>query len=1799
MAIQFARIKIHSRKNGANACRTSAYNARSKITDEKTGEVFDFTKKGGNVYHQVLLPEGANEKFKDISILSNAIEKREKKSNSQLLKEAVIALPDDDEFTLEDRINITHLIIKEMGWVENGLAVQIDIHEPDEDDNNWHAHVLVQTRRFTECGNYLGNKARDLNPEFKTGKGKSFIVPEEDIIHEKLKRVINNYCIKMGYETRVDPTGKIAQMHIGPVRMRSSANPAIDYNEDVKRFNAKYLNSGKRLLERVTNNQSVFKINDLKRAVKIVPDPLAREKLIEKALNSKSIIRLYDKKGKETGYFTTTQIREEEAKLMRLSSYIVDSKNIMTNSGEKIRSIVHDLIQVENSKTDRQEPNALTTEQSAALSYLLLGESGLKIMRGRAGTGKSHVLGRIAKIANTAGINVVGLGPTHKARAELAKVGYEQNYTVKGMLFQLYNGQTTITKGSLIVVDEAAMISNADYLELVRVAANKGWTVILSGDEKQITSVQRGGMFEEFATKYGSTTVFNIQRQQNAWGRDVAVAFSKGNAAKGVSILQENNRIVSNKDRDESMRRLLSDWSNDKRLIGDKLIIAVKNEDVDALNRGAREYLKLSGDLRGKEIAVNGKNYMKGDRILITKSDKDLGLVNGDFAKVLHASKERFVIIVESAVGLKGADKVDQKNNAINSIADSTAIDKANDNSKVIEFNPAKYSGFTLGYAVTIFKTQGASIKNVFVFHNGFAGIRNIYVALSRNIEDVRLYINKEATKNIDSLIKQLSSDPNAKGSTLNSFTLQDLAEQKLKSGFKEEDQGLFSRVLSSAATYTKNRITKFNDKHFIDTRYYRFTAKPVTNYVDEVTEYVGAALEQKAVGSNVYLDIEGLEEQVLEKAVVGGNQGLNTSNNMTNQLSQNIMTNNNTTKLTIKERFYAKADLVRGQSAKQSGASEARLQKNSLEQKAQWDIDSERLRSEVKFKAESIAKGILGEPNKSLSNGRTLRYGKNGKLVVSISGEQMGSWYDFSAGRGGDMFALVKEKQNCDFKGAVEYLRNRVGLSAGNNNMISLVNENKNNDRIKDHIKVKQIEERLAKSKALQVQRLYARAKDIGTKSIAYKYLTQHRGVNSNINLGRDIRTAGVLVSNNIDNSKTNNNEVISNTDNNNTTHTNTTHNNVTNNNVTNNNTNLNSTTSSKGQGKYLPTLVAFARNAKGEITGGQQIFLDKKSGAKADLAVPKRSFGVLAGSFVEIGSTGAGKTTATTETKELNSTKYITIIAEGLETALSIEQALNQKNNSKSPTEKNITIKTLCSLGISNIKNYNATKGEKIIIAADNDGIESNTNKTFENAKIALEAKGAFVEIVKPSERGDFNDVLQEHGPKAIATLFESILQRHTAGTLKEYIATYSNDSSETKDSNSPHQLNDQDKVNLAYLQKYKFPEAGIIDAYRQGEVHGKIYLDDIRKKVEYVSQDMNFLIKHEIKPQEELVKTIIDSNDIKLTAEIFQKECHSYSTHIIDHDLRRSVRLEDCYGEKELIEFLSENSNKHHEALVYINDELQINQIKDVDRRIEVYQIAELHKLQNPAEAQKFKQEFVALRSYGNSTDQEEALACYKAKGLVSATEFAEKKNSEFVLSRLQYKSNQLKSNNSERGLAYIKDTAKDPQLMHYIDKALSNNQSLKNEYTQGINLEDYTNQRDINNVIEQLSGKRENETFKSNASDLQKFGSTEQVKTGLEIYNNKGIEGFSKYTSIVCTKNISKSIERNLENIGYGKQIESFDDTKHNNKSSYFAAISDDKQVMKYIEPKSNLGQELQKEKPQQIEKSPEKNFDLEK
>jgi Ti-type conjugative transfer relaxase TraA len=1333
MAIGVAIPKYVSRSSGGNACCKSAYNARSKILDNKTGEVFNWIKRGGNVFHEILLPDHVSKKFSDVSMFSNEVERIEKKCNSQLYVEWLVPLAkEEDGVDLEFRIETAREFVKRKGWVEEGLGVQIDIHKPHEGNVNWHAHILVTTRRFTLDGKGLGEKARDMQPINRRG----IIQNRHELNDNILLRDIQNEQFKArGMSNRVDLPGVITQEHIGPIRMRSVLNEAAARNEERRIAEIEHLNNGAAVLDKVTSHISVFSRGDLMRAVKCVPNIETREKLVEDALANKSIIALFKEDGTKIGYFTTAKIRLEESKILRLGGYVANGDNIF------MKDIKDKNIQ----KLVESARGSLTREQHIALSELITSSCGLRILRGRAGVGKSRVLGQIALIARASNINVIGLAPTHKAREALIAGSYSDTDTIKGMLFKLHNARFSLPKHSLLVVDEAGMIGNDDYQELLRVAATRKCNVILSGDERQLSSVGRGGMFEVFAGKYGSSTILDIKRQKSSWGKSVAQAFSEGNVRSGISILTEENRINRQASRISSMEALLADWHKSSELARDRLILAVKNKDVAALNGGVRQYLKAEGKLVGLEIELGGNHYMKGDRILIQKTNKELGIVNGDLAEILEVAKDRFVISMQN---------IDNLQNTHNVSSGGDVDDFSNrGNTKIIEFNPLEYQGFRHGYATTVFKSQGASIKDVYVFHDGFAGLRNSYVALSRHISELKLYVNSSSTPNQEALIKQLSYDPE-NGSSLHFYSEEDSKTLRQNSETLA-NLSLFDSILLKTYDFASRNITKLTDKYLPKSEYYNYQ-EPEQKAVT-VTEVIDRVYEQS---QNIVFENEIYEQ----KLVVGGNIPTSSKEEAVPdaaKLDNGVIkdTNISTTSRSSKSRFYANADFAR-----------AKLQRQQ-ERQTFWSRESEELRQATRFKAEQIARDLLGEPNKKLSNGRELKFGDTGKITVRISGEKAGTWYDFAEGKGGDLFDLAEHKLGGDFKTSAEYLRGVVGgVASTNNSHLRLVQTHDNSNITEKYIKEQ-------KAKQIVVNKLLASSKVIEAGAVAHRYFTQIRSITCD--LGNDIKTTSIY---------------------------------------------------EKETNRHLPAVVGFARDAGGNITGGVQILLDGKKGNKAGVTTPKKSFGRIAGSFVNVGGL---QNSSSTELHSANRHNNITIIAEGLETALSVKQAL-----SNDPSNKDNTFKILCSLGIGNIKNYKALHSEKIIIAADNDGEISITDKTIENAKVELAGYGAFVEIVRPSKGGDFNDILKDKtlGEQKIQSSFDSAITRHSATTLAQYFSK----------NQDLKRLSRQEQANIAYISQFKINEEKIIDAYRGDAVKGREALEQSIKPIteahNYVKDNMH---------------------------------------------------------------------------------------------------------------------------------------------------------------------------------------------------------------------------------------------------------------------------------------------------------------------------------------------------------------------
>ena len=147
IAIYHCTIKVISRGKGKSAVAAAAYRAGEKITNQYDGQIHDYTRKGGVVHTEILLPDHAPAEYADRAVLWNEVEKIEKAKNAQLAREIEIALP--RELTREQGISLVREYVKKH-FVAAGMCADICLH--DTGGGNPHAHVMLTMRHFDERG---------------------------------------------------------------------------------------------------------------------------------------------------------------------------------------------------------------------------------------------------------------------------------------------------------------------------------------------------------------------------------------------------------------------------------------------------------------------------------------------------------------------------------------------------------------------------------------------------------------------------------------------------------------------------------------------------------------------------------------------------------------------------------------------------------------------------------------------------------------------------------------------------------------------------------------------------------------------------------------------------------------------------------------------------------------------------------------------------------------------------------------------------------------------------------------------------------------------------------------------------------------------------------------------------------------------------------------------------------------------------------------------------------------------------------------------------------------------------------------------------------------------------------------------------------------------------------------------------------------------------------------------------------------------------------------------------------------
>lgn len=301
----------------------------------------------------------------------------------------------------------------------------------------------------------------------------------------------------------------------------------------------------------------------------------------------------------------------------------------------------------------------LDAAQFKVVRELLASPSGVIVFQGDAGTGKTRCLTTVVRGIESAGGMAFSCAPSAGAadalRRELGRADTLQQLLVSETL------QRSI-RGSVLIVDEAGLISVREMRDLCCLAQRNGHRLLLVGDIKQHSSVEAGDALRSLQ-KFARVPVFlltEIRRQRDPAYRAAVALLAQGDAFKAFGAFKQLG-AVREVSRAQIWDLAAADYVRTVRAGETCLAISPVWSEIHRFTASVREHLKLSGLLDRRETTVRTvhslkwtaeerarvQNYQRGDVLTFHRAWG--WFKKFDTASVLH--REARHLVVQAAQG--------------------------------------------------------------------------------------------------------------------------------------------------------------------------------------------------------------------------------------------------------------------------------------------------------------------------------------------------------------------------------------------------------------------------------------------------------------------------------------------------------------------------------------------------------------------------------------------------------------------------------------------------------------------------------------------------------------------------------------------------------------------------------------------------------------------------------------------------------------------------------------------------------------------------------------------------------------------------------------------------------------------------------------------------------------------------------------------------------------------------------------------------------------------------------------------
>jgi conjugative relaxase-like TrwC/TraI family protein len=373
------------------------------------------------------------------------------------------------------------------------------------------------------------------------------------------------------------------------------------------------------------------------------------------------------------------------------------------------------------------QARGLSEEQQRMLERLLTDPSGVEVIVGAAGSGKTAALAVASEAWAASGVPVQGAALAAIAARVLEDSAGIPSQSLQRLLNQTDPTTTTLPTpleqvlpaGGVLVVDEAGMVGTRTLHRLLTLAEQTGSKLVLVGDPRQLPEIEAGGLFATLADRLPTLELTRNQRQQARWEQRALRELRNGDVVRALSAYSRHQRLRLSDGIETLTEQLLDDYEGHLRHHEPDrvLVIASSRSDARRLNAQLRQRMLEHGRLGADELRIplpggGHRGYRTGDQVLVTANDYPLGLLNGTRATVSDLHPDQSALTVRLGDGRR------------------------------LRLGPDYLSSGRLshGYALTAHKAQGVTVDISLLWGTHALTRETGYVAMSRGRERNYLY---------------------------------------------------------------------------------------------------------------------------------------------------------------------------------------------------------------------------------------------------------------------------------------------------------------------------------------------------------------------------------------------------------------------------------------------------------------------------------------------------------------------------------------------------------------------------------------------------------------------------------------------------------------------------------------------------------------------------------------------------------------------------------------------------------------------------------------------------------------------------------------------------------------------------------------------------------------------------------------------------------------------------------------------------------------------------------------------------